>query len=94
MSNYYHLVVNVNRRQALDWSDDEVIERWYQLYNGHVLVDRYLNGEQLDKASVLFFDRRKIGQAHFFAKSIVSTTVFIYSLTGVAMYDPGKKKAY
>ncbi|MBB1507811.1 transposase, partial [Pseudoalteromonas sp. SG41-1] len=55
MSNYYHLVVNVNRRQALDWSDDEVIERWYQLYNGHVLVDRYLNGEQLDKASVLFF---------------------------------------
>ncbi|MBB1398344.1 transposase [Pseudoalteromonas sp. SG44-8] len=56
MSNYYHRVVNVNRRQALDWSDDEVIERWYQLYNGHVLVDRYLNGEQLDKASVLFFD--------------------------------------
>lgn len=30
----------------------------------------------------------------FFAKSIVSTTVVIYSLTGVDMYDPGKKKAY
>ena len=51
MSNHYHLVVNVNRCQALDWSDDEVIERWYQLYNGHVLVDRHLNGEQLDKPS-------------------------------------------
>ena len=56
MSNHYHLVVNVNRRQALDWSDDEVIERWYQLYNGHVLVDRHLNGEQLDKPSLLFFN--------------------------------------
>jgi len=31
---------------------------------------------------------------NFFAKSIVSTTVVIYSLTGVDMYDPGKKKAY
>ena len=56
MSNHYHLVVNVNRRQALDWSDDEVINRWYQLYNGHVLVDRYLNGEELDKVSFLFFN--------------------------------------
>ncbi|MGP5155563.1 transposase [Pseudoalteromonas prydzensis] len=56
MSNHYHLVVNVNRRQALDWSDDEVINRWYQLYKGHVLVDRYLNGEELDKVSFFFFN--------------------------------------
>ena len=56
MSNHYHLVVNVNRRQALDWSDDEVIKRWYQLYNGHVLVDRHLKGEQLDKSSLLFLN--------------------------------------
>ena len=56
MSNHYHLVVNVNRRQALDWSDEEVITRWYQLYNGHVLVDRYLNGEDLDKVSLVFFN--------------------------------------
>ncbi|GAB0108988.1 hypothetical protein PA7559_02550 [Pseudoalteromonas distincta] len=56
MSNHYHLVVNVNRHQALDWSDDEVIKRWYQLYNGYVLVDRHIKGEQLDKTSLLFFD--------------------------------------
>lgn len=56
MSNHYHLVVNVDRQQALEWSDNEVIERWYQLYNGHILVDRYLNGEQLDKPSLLFFN--------------------------------------
>ncbi|TMN70469.1 transposase [Pseudoalteromonas sp. S1727] len=56
MSNHYHLVVNVNKQQALEWSDEEVIKRWYQLYNGHMLVDRYLNGEQLDKSRLLFFN--------------------------------------
>ncbi|MBQ4848459.1 transposase, partial [Pseudoalteromonas sp. MMG005] len=40
MSNHYHLVVKVNKQTALDWSDDEVIRRWYQLYNGDSLVDR------------------------------------------------------
>ena len=56
MSNHYHLVVNVNKRQVLEWSDDEVINRWYQLYNGHILVDCFLNGEQLDEPSLLFFN--------------------------------------
>jgi hypothetical protein len=31
---YYHLVLKVNCDNALDWSDDEIIERWYQLYHG------------------------------------------------------------
>jgi len=56
MSNHYHLVVNVNRKQALDWADSEVIERWYRLYNGHALVDSYLKGEQLDNASLVCFN--------------------------------------
>jgi len=34
MSNHYHLVLKVNSDNALDWSDDEIIERWYQLYHG------------------------------------------------------------
>ncbi|KZN34546.1 hypothetical protein N480_21210 [Pseudoalteromonas luteoviolacea S2607] len=51
MSNHYHLVVKVNRRQALDWSGDEVISRWYQLYNGSPVIDGYLRGEPLSDAS-------------------------------------------
>jgi REP element-mobilizing transposase RayT len=50
MSNHYHLVLNVNKQAANSWDDDEVIKRWYQLYNGNVLVDRYLAGEKLDTA--------------------------------------------
>ena len=56
MSNHYHLVVKVNKEHALTWSDDEVIQRWYQLYNGDSLVDRYLKCEQLDDASLFFFN--------------------------------------
>ncbi|ATC96744.1 hypothetical protein PTUN_b0339 [Pseudoalteromonas tunicata] len=29
MSNHYHLVLRVDRSRALNWSKDEVIERWY-----------------------------------------------------------------
>ncbi|KKE85586.1 hypothetical protein N481_16460 [Pseudoalteromonas luteoviolacea S4047-1] len=47
MSNHYHLVVKVNRQQALKWSNNEVICRWYKLYRGTPIIDRYLRGEEL-----------------------------------------------
>jgi len=53
MSNHYHLVLKVSRDDALNWSDEEVISRWYKLYNGCVLIDRYLAGEKLSKAYLL-----------------------------------------
>ena len=58
MSNHYHLVLKVNRDMALLWSDDEVIERWYQLYHGCILVDRYRAGEKLDSGGL--FRRKQI----------------------------------
>ena len=50
MSNHYHLVLRVNREEALSWSQDEVISRWYKLYAGHPLVDLYRQGRVDDKA--------------------------------------------
>ncbi|MBU2971341.1 transposase [Pseudoalteromonas sp. C2R02] len=50
MSNHYHLVLKVNREEALNLTNDEVIERWYQLYHGCILVDRYKSGEELNSA--------------------------------------------
>ena len=52
MSNHYHLVLRVDEEQAKCWSPDEVIERWYRLFSGTVLVDRYLRGEAKTKAEV------------------------------------------
>jgi len=50
LSNHYHAVLHVDKVKADYWSMDEVIERWYRLYNGTLLVDRYLKGETLSAA--------------------------------------------
>ncbi|KZN47090.1 transposase [Pseudoalteromonas luteoviolacea] len=53
MSNHYHLVVKVNRQQALSWSDNEVISRWYKLYKGSPIIDKQRNGNTLSEAEQL-----------------------------------------
>ena len=45
MSNHLHLVLRVNQTQALNWSDEEVIERWGTLFSLPVLIQRHLRGE-------------------------------------------------
>jgi REP element-mobilizing transposase RayT len=50
MSNHTHTVLHVDRAQALAWTDREVIERWYSLYSGNPLVNRYLAGEAMSHA--------------------------------------------
>ncbi len=52
MSNHYHLVLHVNKEQALNWSMNEVIEHWYRLYKRNVIVDRYLNGEEMSESQL------------------------------------------
>ncbi|MDN5848911.1 MAG: hypothetical protein L0H63_04630 [Nitrococcus sp.] len=38
MSNHYHVVLRVDSASALEWSDEEVIRRWRQLFSGGVLA--------------------------------------------------------
>jgi REP element-mobilizing transposase RayT len=45
MSNHYHIVLKVDQPRAVDWSDDEVLERWTRLFSGPLLVQRYLNAD-------------------------------------------------
>jgi len=55
MSNHYHIVVYVDENEAKSWSDDEVCNRWQQLYHNHPLVERLQAGKcscqaEIDKA--------------------------------------------
>ncbi len=43
LSNHYHAVVLVDRDRALQWTVDEVLQRWTQLFRGPTLVRRYLS---------------------------------------------------
>jgi len=45
MSNHYHLVLRINADESKELSEDDVIERWMSLFNGNVLITRYINGE-------------------------------------------------
>jgi REP element-mobilizing transposase RayT len=42
MSNHYHVVVRINSAAVDDWSDEEVAQRWTQLFSRPALIHRYL----------------------------------------------------
>ena len=50
MSNHYHVIVRIDKSQALQWSDKEVTDRWRQLFNGDLIVERWRSGELKSKA--------------------------------------------
>ncbi len=41
MSNHYHLVVRINKGQADQWSDEDVMRRWGRLFTLPLIVERY-----------------------------------------------------
>jgi REP element-mobilizing transposase RayT len=41
MSNHYHIVLRIDADRAAALSDDEVLQRWSQLFSGPLLVQRY-----------------------------------------------------
>ena len=47
MSNHSHLVVYVDEESAKNWSTQEVVERWHQIFNGTLYTQKLLAGESL-----------------------------------------------
>lgn len=50
MENHYHVVVRLCPSRAQRWKDEEVLDRWYALFKGHVLVDRWRTGRFLSES--------------------------------------------
>lgn len=57
LHNHYHVVIRVNSDQARDWSDQEVAQRWIQLFSGPMVIRRYLAGAILSAAERQCVDR-------------------------------------
>ena len=57
LHNHYHIVIRVNSDQAGDWSDQEVAQRWIQLFSGPMVIRRYLGGAILSAAERQCVDR-------------------------------------
>lgn len=58
MSNHYHLVLRIDAERARNWSRDEVLRRWTQLFDGPLAVQRVLagKGDELDAGTLLAID--------------------------------------
>jgi REP element-mobilizing transposase RayT len=52
MSNHYHVVLHIDREQALSWSVSEVVGRWLELFSGPPLARRFRDGEALNESEL------------------------------------------
>ena len=50
LSNHYHLVLHINKAQAVNWGPDEVVRRWHQLFKGSALSQRYLQNSSFTES--------------------------------------------
>lgn len=49
MENHFHVVLRVDKSNALHWSEREVIRRWHQLFKGTPISQRYTVSSDLTK---------------------------------------------
>ena len=55
MSNHTHLVLYVDDKKANRLNDKAIVIRWHKLCKGTVLTQKYIQGEKLSKAELIFF---------------------------------------
>jgi REP element-mobilizing transposase RayT len=56
MNNHTHVVLCVNKDLADNWSMEEVIKRWHQMYQGTLLSQKYSRGHKLSKGEYISLD--------------------------------------
>lgn len=46
MSNHTHVVLHVDKQEALSWATEEVLSRWHRLHKGTLLTQQYMQPER------------------------------------------------
>ena len=49
MSNHYHIVLYVDVAHAKSWTDEEVVQRWHQVFKGNLLSQKFDRKEVLSE---------------------------------------------
>lgn len=76
MSNHFHLVVELQPHQVLQWSDTEVIRRWRMAFKGPALLDRFTRGAKLSTGErarikmLIPLYRERLGSLSWFMRAI------------------------
>jgi hypothetical protein len=56
MNNHTHVVPCVDKDLVDNWSMEEVIKRWHQMYQGTLLSQKYQRGDKLSKGECISLD--------------------------------------
>jgi REP element-mobilizing transposase RayT len=56
MNNHTHIVLCVDKDLTDNWSMEEVIKRWHQMYQGTLLSQKYSRGHKLSKGECISLD--------------------------------------
>ena len=57
MSKHYHVVLYVDTAEAENWSREEVINHWHQLFNGTLFSQRHARGETLSRVELTVLNK-------------------------------------
>jgi len=57
MSNHYHVVLHIDKEQADNWNQKEVIAHWHSLFSGNLLSQRFVRGETMSKTELILLDQ-------------------------------------
>jgi REP element-mobilizing transposase RayT len=56
MSNHVHVVLHVDVKQVMAWSDRDVVNRWHRLHKGTLLTQVFARGDTLSQGQQLTLD--------------------------------------
>jgi hypothetical protein len=56
MSNHVHVVLHVDVKQVMAWTDNEIVRRWHLLHKGTLLTQMFARGDTLSQGQKLTLD--------------------------------------
>ncbi|MCJ8321145.1 MAG: transposase [Colwellia sp.] len=76
MHNHLHIVLHVDSEQVKNWTMDEVLQRWHQLFKGTLLTQKYSNKQTLDKFQLAMVE----SSADIYKKRLIDISWFMRAL--------------
>ncbi|WP_019026560.1 hypothetical protein [Colwellia piezophila] len=76
MHNHLHIVLHVDSEQVKNWSTDEILQRWHQLFKGTLLTQKYSNKQPLDKFQLAMVE----STADIYKQRLMNISWFMRSL--------------
>ncbi len=76
MHNHLHIVLHVDSEQVKNWSTEDVLQRWHQLFKGTLLTQKYSNKQPLDKFQLAIVE----SSADIYKQRLMDISWFMRSL--------------